>query len=77
MQSPESPTEPIYGRRVEMPSGWKYKSFKLGPFNIPYYASPQSQLMLVSFVCFLCPGIFKQQTSFTRFLTMHRHVQCT
>jgi hypothetical protein len=40
----------------EMPKGWKYRSFKFGPLTLPYYASPESQLILVSFVCFLCPG---------------------
>lgn len=38
------------------PLGWKYKSRKLGPFTLPSYASPETQLILVSFVCFLCPG---------------------
>lgn len=40
----------------ERPSGWRYKNFKFGPFTIPWYASPEAQLLLVSFVCFLCPG---------------------
>jgi hypothetical protein len=43
-------------RDVEAPTGWKYKSLKLGPITLPWYASPDSQLILVSFVCFLCPG---------------------
>jgi hypothetical protein len=43
-------------REHEMPTGWKYKSLKFGPVRLPYYASPEAQLMLVSFVCFLCPG---------------------
>jgi hypothetical protein len=33
-------------------SGWKYRRF----FGLPHYASPQTQLVLVAFVCFLCPG---------------------
>ena len=41
---------------VELPTGWKHKRFKLGPFTLPWYASPEAQLILVSFVCFLCPG---------------------
>lgn len=41
---------------VERPSGWKYRALKLGSVNIPWYASPEAQLLLVSFVCFLCPG---------------------
>ncbi|CAN9115733.1 unnamed protein product [Alternaria alternata] len=38
--------------------GWKYRSLGIGPVKLPYYASPESQLILVSFVCFLCPGMF-------------------
>lgn len=37
-------------------TGWKYRSFKIAGFTVPHYASPQAQLLLVSFVCFLCPG---------------------
>ncbi|KXT08618.1 hypothetical protein AC579_5971 [Pseudocercospora musae] len=37
-----------------IPLGWKYKQF----FGLPYYASPQVQLVLVAFICFLCPGMF-------------------
>lgn len=40
------------------PSGWKYKQFKIGRSLTPYYASPKVQLVMVSFVCFLCPGMF-------------------
>jgi MFS family permease len=46
--------EPIPDR----PKGWMYKSFKIGSFNMPWYASPKMQLLLVSLVCFLCPGMF-------------------
>ncbi|PGH18722.1 hypothetical protein AJ80_04375 [Polytolypa hystricis UAMH7299] len=42
--------------------GWMYKSVGLGFIKIPYYASPMSQLVLVSFVCFLCPGMFNAVT---------------
>ncbi|KAJ6262353.1 hypothetical protein Dda_3161 [Drechslerella dactyloides] len=42
----------------ERPSGWLYRERKFGPITIPYYASPISQLLIVSFVCFLCPGMF-------------------
>lgn len=41
---------------VDRPTGWMYKSRKIGPITIPYYASPKAQLILVAFVCFLCPG---------------------
>ncbi|EER29651.1 hypothetical protein D8B26_003775 [Coccidioides posadasii str. Silveira] len=37
---------------------WMYKSPKIGPLTLPWYASPISQLLIVSFVCFLCPGMF-------------------
>ena len=43
---------------ISRPTGWKYKSWKIGPWSIPWYASPSSQLIIVSFVCFLCPGMF-------------------
>lgn len=36
------------------PSGWKYKKFPV----VGWYASPKFQLLLVAFVCFLCPGMF-------------------
>jgi hypothetical protein len=54
--SPENFVEP---GEVEIPTGWKYKGLKLGRITFPWYASPESQLVLVSFVCFLCPGIIK------------------
>lgn len=37
---------------------WMYKQLKLGPWKLPWFASPEVQLVLVSFVCFLCPGMF-------------------
>jgi MFS family permease len=37
---------------------WMYKPLKLGPLAMPWFASPETQLILVSFVCFLCPGMF-------------------
>lgn len=40
------------------PRGWMYKSFRSGSFFIPWYASPRIQLGMVSFVCFMCPGMF-------------------
>lgn len=41
-----------------LPSGWKYRERKIGPIRVPWYASPKFQLVMVSFVCFLCPGMF-------------------
>lgn len=43
---------------VDLPSGIKYKAWQFGPLRFPYYASPKAQLLIVSFVCFLCPGMF-------------------
>lgn len=43
---------------VKRGKAWMYKSPKIGPITLPHYASPWSQLVLVSFVCFLCPGMF-------------------
>src|SRR4051812_38895417 len=44
--------------QVVRPKTWKYKSIKIGPFKLPWYASPPTQLLIVSFVCFMCPGMF-------------------
>ncbi|KAL4913174.1 major facilitator superfamily domain-containing protein [Aspergillus aurantiobrunneus] len=41
---------------------WMYKPLKIGPWTIPYFASPQTQLILISFVCFLCPGMYNSVT---------------
>jgi hypothetical protein len=38
--------------------GWKYKQLKIGPWKLPYYASPEVQLVLVALVCFMCPGMY-------------------
>lgn len=43
---------------LQLPPGWMYKRFKIGPFLTPWYASPKVQLGMVAFVCFLCPGMF-------------------
>jgi hypothetical protein len=40
------------------PDSWKYRERRIGKLVIPWYASPRAQLLLVSFVCFLCPGMF-------------------
>lgn len=40
------------------PRGWRYRSPRIGSIKLPYYASPTAQLLLVSLVCFLCPGMF-------------------
>lgn len=40
-------------QRLVKPRGWKYRSFRIGSFKFPWFASPLSQLLIVSFVCFL------------------------
>jgi len=40
------------------PSGWMYRQHKIGKYAIPWYAHPKTQLTMVAFVCFLCPGMF-------------------
>lgn len=51
--SPEGPVGPII-----LPQGRMYRARKLGSWGLVWYASPRIQLLLVSFVCFLCPGMF-------------------
>ncbi len=43
---------------IDLPNSWKYRRVSIGPWRLPYYASPEVQLILVSFVCFMCPGMF-------------------
>jgi MFS family permease len=46
---------------IDRPAGWIYKGFK-NPFSKSkeeiWYASPTVQLLMVSMVCFMCPGMF-------------------
>jgi MFS family permease len=46
---------------VPRPPGWMYRGFKIGGKEV-WYASPPAQLLLVSVVCFLCPGMFNALT---------------
>ena len=39
------------------PKSWKYREFNIFGHRI-WYASPPAQLIIVSLVCFLCPGMF-------------------
>lgn len=39
------------------PAGWMYKGVKVGRSEF-WYASPKMQLLMVSLVCFMCPGMF-------------------
>ena len=50
------------GEQNTVLKGWKYKQFKVGPWSTPYYASPRVQLVIVAFVCFMCPGMFNALT---------------
>jgi hypothetical protein len=43
---------------VTMPEGWMYRQRRFLGLNIPWYASPKTQLIIVAFVCFMCPGMF-------------------
>ncbi len=40
------------------PNGWIYRSPQLFGRAMPWFASPKTQLFMVSLVCFLCPGMF-------------------
>lgn len=54
----QAPEDTIHGEHVgEIPAGWRYKQLKIGPLKLPWYASPQVQLVMVALVCFLCPGM--------------------
>ena len=55
------PSDPIDEETVGAegrPEGWMYREIKIGPIRIPWYASPKTQLTMVAFVCFMCPGMF-------------------
>ncbi|KAI0479396.1 major facilitator superfamily domain-containing protein [Xylariaceae sp. FL0804] len=49
---------PVQGVTVARPGGWMYKGVKVGFGKEVWYASPKVQLLMVSFVCFLCPGLY-------------------
>lgn len=53
-------TEEHYNEAGELvlPAGFLYRRFKIGSWLTPWYASPKTQLVIVSIVCFLCPGMF-------------------
>lgn len=57
-ESVHTPTQSENAGDVDIPKGWMYKSLKIGPLRLPWYASPETQLVLVAFVCFMCPGMF-------------------
>lgn len=47
---------------ADRPDGWMYLERKIGHMVIPWYASPMFQLIMVSIVCFTCPGMFNALT---------------
>jgi len=49
---------PSYAGR---PSGWMYKGFKIGKYEL-WYASPKVQLFVVAMACFMCPGMYNALT---------------
>jgi hypothetical protein len=49
----DSPNKDRFSMDLETVSGWRYRRF----LGLPYYASPQVQLVVVALVCFLCPGM--------------------
>lgn len=57
--APEDTTfEPTTSDTFNLPQGWMYRQRKIGSIVLPWYASPKVQLLMVSMVCFLCPGMF-------------------
>ncbi|KND94222.1 UNC93-like protein [Tolypocladium ophioglossoides CBS 100239] len=42
---------------VDRPQGWMYRSVRIFGSDL-WYASPKVQLLMISLVCFLCPGMF-------------------
>lgn len=48
----ESSTTAVQGKP------WMYRPLKVGSWTFPWYASPETQLLMVSLVCFLCPGMY-------------------
>lgn len=45
------------GQYSDRPKGWLYKGFNLFGKET-WFASPKVQLLMISIVCFLCPGMF-------------------
>lgn len=45
-----------------VPMGVGPKPYKFGPISIPNYHSPMAQILVVSFVSFLCPGMYNALT---------------
>lgn len=45
------------GRAAQSPE-WMHRKYNFGPLHFPGYATPPVQLVIVAFVCFMCPGMF-------------------
>ena len=45
------------GNKLQLPKSWKYKRFNVFGHEL-WMASPPVQLVIVSLVCFMCPGMF-------------------
>jgi len=43
---------------LQLPDSWKYRRLTVLGHQLPWFASPPVQLLIVSFVCFMCPGMF-------------------
>jgi len=43
---------------LDLPKSWMYRSITIAGFKLPWFASPPIQLLIVSLVCFMCPGMF-------------------
>ncbi|KAH8811025.1 DUF895 domain membrane protein [Xylogone sp. PMI_703] len=41
-----------------LPDSWMYRKHRFLKWDLDWYASPRVQLLMVAFVCFLCPGMF-------------------
>ncbi|KAJ6084136.1 hypothetical protein N7486_010936 [Penicillium sp. IBT 16267x] len=58
LAAPEPNDQNLSAQTPDLPSGWRYRHRRVFGLNIPWYASPRVQLVMVSFVCFMCPGMF-------------------
>jgi MFS family permease len=57
----EAPVATASADHVDRPAGWIYRSRRIAGTEL-WYASPKVQLLMVSFVCFLCPGMYNALT---------------
>jgi MFS family permease len=47
---------------IQQQRSWKYREYRMSFIRIPSYASPPIQLVIIAFVCFLCPGMLNALT---------------